>query len=128
MSASAKVTTEFSEAVQRYFDLMYDCDVSRFDQVFHPTAQLHGVRGGSLTMWPAAKYREILSKREAPKTAGAPREEQILMIDFTSPNQALAKVRVRIHQNVFVDYLTFLKIDGEWKITAKAFHVEGSSA
>lgn len=128
MSASAETAAQFSEAIQRYFDLMYDCDVSRFDQVFHPTAQLHGVRDGALTVWPAATYREVLSKRQAPKSVGAPRQDEILMIDFTSPDQALAKVRVRIHQNVFVDYLTFLKIDGEWRITAKAFHVELSDA
>ena len=128
MSASTETAAQFSEAIQRYFNLMYDCDVSRFDQVFHATAQLHGVRDGALTVWPAATYREVLSKRQAPKSAGAPREEEILMIDFTSSDQALAKVRVRIHQNVFVDYLTFLKIDGEWRITAKAFHVERSDA
>jgi hypothetical protein len=128
MSASAETVAQFSEAIQRYFDLMYDCDVSRFDQVFHPTAQLHGVRDGALTVWPAATYREVLSKRQAPKSVGAPRQDEILLIDFTSPDQALAKVRVRIHQNVFVDYLTFLKIDGEWRITAKAFHVERSDA
>ena len=29
-------------AVERYFALMYDNDVSRFDQVFAPSAQLHG--------------------------------------------------------------------------------------
>jgi hypothetical protein len=127
MNATSEVNTMLSQAIQRYFDLMYDCDVSKFDQVFHPTAQLHGVRDGALTMWPAATYREILAKRQAPKSVDAPRQEEILMIDFTSPNQALAKVRVRIHQNVFVDYLTFLKIDGEWRITAKAFHVERSS-
>jgi Putative lumazine-binding len=67
MNASAEAIAEFSQAIQRYFNLMYDCDTSKFDQVFHPTAQLHGVRNGALTMWPAATYREVLAKREAPK-------------------------------------------------------------
>src|ERR1700722_7816810 len=84
VSASTETAAQFSEAIQRYFNLMYDCDVSRFDQVFHATAQLHGVRDGGLTVWPAATYREVFSKRQAPKSAGAPREEEILMIDFTS--------------------------------------------
>src|ERR1700734_3913241 len=47
-----------TEAVQRYFDLLYDVDLSRFDQVFCPTAQLHGLRDGKLVMWPAETYRE----------------------------------------------------------------------
>lgn len=46
------------------------------------------------------------------------------MVDVASPNQALAKVRIRINQNVFVDYLVFLKIGGEWRITSKAFYLE----
>lgn len=56
-----------SDAVQRYFDLLYDCDLSRFDRVFCPTAQLHGLRDGSLTMWPAATYREVLAGRPSPR-------------------------------------------------------------
>jgi hypothetical protein len=33
-------------AVREYFDLMYDSDVSRFDRVFRPTAQLHWILDG----------------------------------------------------------------------------------
>src|SRR5437870_4353742 len=36
------------QAVQQYFDLMYDADVSVFDRVFRPTAQLHGLRDGKM--------------------------------------------------------------------------------
>ncbi len=37
-------------AVERYFDLMFDSDVSRFDQVFAPSAQLHGLRDGNFAV------------------------------------------------------------------------------
>jgi len=30
-----------TQAVQRYFDLIYDCDLSHFDHVFYQSAQLH---------------------------------------------------------------------------------------
>ena len=113
-------------AVQRYFDLMYDCDVANFDRVFRSSAQLHGFRDGQMTVWPAETYKDILSKRQSPKSRNAPREEQVLLVDFASPTQALAKVRVRIGPTVFTDYLTYHRIDGEWLITSKAYHVEGS--
>jgi hypothetical protein len=112
------------EAVQRYFDLMYDGDTSRFDRVFRSTSQLHGFREGKMTMWPAADYKEILRGRQSPKAVGARREEQVLLMDFASSSQALVKVRVRINTIVFVDYLTYHRIDGEWLITGKAYHVE----
>jgi len=31
---------------------------------------------------------------------------------------------VRINAKVFIDYLVFHRIDGEWTITSKAYHVD----
>ncbi len=117
-----------SEAVQRYFDLMYDCDVAKFDRVFRPTSQLHGFREGEMTVWPAQTYKDVLAKRASPKSGGAPRQEEILLMDFASPTQALVKVRVRINATVFVDYLSYHRFGDDWLITAKSYHVENSGA
>jgi hypothetical protein len=111
-------------AIRRYLDLMYDSDLSRFDQVFRSTAQLHGVREGKLQMMTAQAFRDLLASRPSPKSLGAPREEEVLLVDVASSTQALAKVRVRIDRTVFVDYLTYHLIDGDWLITAKGYHVE----
>ena len=115
---------DLGAALVRYFNLMYDCDVAHFDRVFAPTAQLHGFRDGALSCWPAAQYKEVLAGRTSPKALGAAREEQIILLDFTSPTQALAKVRVRINDMVFVDYLSYHKVDGTWLVTSKAYHRE----
>lgn len=116
--------TALLEAVQRYFDLMYDCDVSRFEQVFSASSQLHGYRDGEMKVWPAAIYKDILAKRQSPKSTGAPRFEEILMVDIASASQAFTKVRVKINATMFVDYLTWHRIDGKWLITGKGYHVE----
>lgn len=110
-------------ALQRYFDLMYDCDVAKFDKVFSSTSQLHGFREGKMTVWPAAEYKDILKNRQSPKAQGARREEEILLMDFASPTQALAKVRVRIGPMVFFDYLIYHRIGDEWLITSKGYHL-----
>ena len=47
-------TQELTEAVQLYLDLMYDCDVGKFDRVSCSTSQLHGFREGKMTWWPFA--------------------------------------------------------------------------
>lgn len=114
------------DATHRYFDLMYDCDVSRFDQVFAPSVQLHGYRDGQMMVWPAQTYRDILKKRQSPKSVNAPRLNEILAMDFISPTMAFTKVRVRIIAMVFLDYLTWHYIDGKWLITSKGFHVEST--
>jgi len=111
-------------AVRRYFDLMYDSDLTRFDRVFAPTAQLHGFRDGRLTMWSAAHFKEVMASRPSPQALKAPREETVLALDFVARDQAIAKVRVRIGATVFVDCLTYHRAEGEWLITHKAYNVE----
>jgi hypothetical protein len=116
--------TALTQAVQRYFDLMYDGDIAQFDNVFHPSMQLHGFRGGTIAMIPAADYRAMLAGAESPRAQGAPRQEEILLLDIAAADQAFAKLRVRINTILYLDYLSYHCIDGNWMVTAKSFHVE----
>lgn len=119
---------ELMTALQKYLDLMYDCDSSRFDEVFRPTAHLHGFRDGEMKVWSMEVYRDILKQRQSPKSQNAPREDEVLSVDFASPTMALVKVRVRIAAWLFVDYLTWHRENGQWQITSKGFHLESEEA
>jgi hypothetical protein len=112
------------DAVERYFDLMFDSDVSRFGQVFAPSAQLHGMRDGNLRLLPAQDYKNALASGPSPKSKNAPRQQEILLVDFASSTQAIVKVRVRIDTLLYLDYLSYHHIAGAWLITAKSFQVE----
>ena len=114
---------ELTEALRKYFDLMYDCNIANFAQVFSPTAQLHGDRDGKMTCWPAAEYKEILRARQSPLSLEAPRQDSTLLIDIGSAGHAFAKVEVRIHAGIYHDYLTYHKIDGRWVITSKGYQL-----
>jgi hypothetical protein len=114
-------------AVARYFDLMHEADVSTFDSIFRPTAQLHGLRNGQMRMLSASEYKALLAAGPSPKSKGAPRQEQILLVDFASATQALVKVRVRVDTTVYVDYLSYHFVDGNWLVSAKVFHAENVS-
>jgi hypothetical protein len=111
------------DAIRKYFDLMYDCDIANFADVFSPAAQLHGYRDGTMVCWPAAEYKAILKARQSPLSLGSPRQDSILLTDIASPSHAFAKVEVRIHAGIYHDYLTFHKIDGRWLITSKGYHL-----
>jgi hypothetical protein len=100
------------EAVERYFALMYDNGVSRFDQVFAPSAQLHGLRDGGLRLIPAADYKQRLASRPSPQSKNAPRLQEVLLVDFASRTQAVVKVRVRIDTQQYLDHLCWHLIDG----------------
>ena len=112
------------DAVERYFDLMFDSEVSRFDRVFASSAQLSGLRDGNLRVLSAQEYRNVLASGPSPKSRNAPRQQEILLVDFASPTQAVVKVRVRIDALLYLDYLSYHCIDDAGLITAKSFHVE----
>ncbi|MFL6817450.1 MAG: nuclear transport factor 2 family protein [Bradyrhizobium sp.] len=119
--------TSLMTAVARYFDLMHEADVSAFDSIFRPTAQLHGLRNGQMRMLSASEYKAMLAAGPSPRSKGAPRQEQILLVDFASATQALVKVRVRVDTILYVDYLSYHFVDGDWLVSAKAFHGENVS-
>jgi len=112
------------DAVDRYFETMFDCDVARFDRLFASTAQLHGLRDGQIRVLPAAEYRGLLASAPSPKSKNAPRQQEILLVDFASSDQAMVKLRVRIDTILYLDYLAFHLIAGAWRVTAKSFHIE----
>jgi hypothetical protein len=112
------------DAVERYFDLMFDSEVSRFDHVFASSAQLSGLRDGNLRVLSAQEYRNVLASGQSPKSRNAPRQQEILLVDFASPTQAVVKVRVRVDTLLYLDYLSYHRINNAWLITAKSFHVE----
>jgi hypothetical protein len=75
--------TEVQAALEIYFDVMYDCDMEKFDRIFHPTCTLFTGQDGALTVRPFQQYRQEMASRTAPRTAGQSREaERIVKIDM----------------------------------------------
>jgi hypothetical protein len=122
--SNASSIDELLDAIERYFDLMFDSDVARFDEVFARSAQLHGLRDAKVRILTAQEYKEMLKSYPSPQSKKAPRQQEILLVDFASPTQAFAKVRVRVDAIQYLDYLSYHRVDDNWLITAKSFHVE----
>lgn len=111
-----------SQSVDLYFQALHECDLSKFDRVFHPSCSLFDSTGGVFTAMPIADYREVIAQRRSPKSAGQAREDQLIAIDLLSADAAVAKVQLRIHNNVFVDHLSLARVDGRFMIVAKVWH------
>lgn len=92
-----------------------------FRKAFHPDAKLFAIRDG--------KYWQLTSEEFAARAAGKPaadeaqRKRTIESVDITG-NAAVAKIVLDYPQVKFTDYMSLLKIDGEWKIVNKTFHAE----
>ncbi len=109
--------------LQTYFDVMYECDMAKFDQVFHPACSLFTAGGATLVVRPFSTYREEMKARTPPKLLGQTRAmETIVKIDMLSNDIALAQVRVQIHDKLYADNLNLVQVDGRWMVVAKIYH------
>lgn len=117
---------EIQTTLQTYFDVMHECDMEKFDQVFHPSCSLFTADGAELVVKPFELYRREMSTRISPKSRAQQRDrERIVKIDFLSDQMALAQVRVQIHEKLFSDNLNLVKIGPRWMVVAKIYHLLG---
>jgi 4-oxalocrotonate tautomerase len=116
--------TEYAEivaALPLYFDGFYNGDVALLKRIFHPACHLSHANGGKLGHDDMETVYARLAGRASPAQNGEARRDVILGIDLSSPVSALARVQLAIGPRLFTDYLSFLKIDGQWRIIAKVF-------
>lgn len=92
-----------------------------FRKAFHTDAKLFAVRDG--------KYWQLTSEEYIARAPGKPaddeaqRKRSIEAIDI-SGNAAVAKVVLDYPQVKFTDYMSLLKMDGQWRIVNKTFYAE----
>lgn len=90
-------------------------------KAFHTEGNLIFIRDGKYTTRPFADY--IAGFTGKPAADEANRKRFIEAVDV-SGNAAVAKIVLDYPATRFVDYMSLLKIDGEWKIVAKIFYAE----
>ena len=116
---------ELHKAIDLYFDAIYYCDTEKLDAVFHPASSLFDADEGTIFVDPIASFRKDVATRPSPASVEQKREEEVILIDFLSPKSATVKLRLRAHDNIFVDHLSFVKDqNNDWKIVAKVWHLE----
>ncbi len=108
-------------AIEHYFRGHATGQGEHFRKVFHADSKLFAVRDG--------KYWQLTSEEYIARAPGkapadeAQRKRSIESVDITG-NAAIAKVVLDYPQVKFTDYMSLLKIDGEWKIVNKTFYAE----
>ena len=92
-----------------------------FKKAFHPEAKLFWIREGKFTQRTSQEY--IAGASGKPAADEAQRKRWIASVDVTG-NAAVAKIVLDYPSGRFTDYMSLLKVDGEWKIVNKTFVVE----
>jgi len=113
---------QLQTAVQLYFDGLYEGDVEKFAQVFHPRARLFSATEGELFSIGMEEYFTMVAGRASPASRGDQRMDEIVSMTVVSPTMAHARVRDVYLPKHFIDDLGFLHLDGRWQIVSKIFH------
>ena len=90
-------------------------------KAFHTEGNLVFIRDGKFTTRSFADY--IAGFTGKPAADEAQRKRSIESIDI-SGNAAVGKIVLDYPATRFVDYMSLLKINGEWKIVNKSFYAE----
>ena len=105
-------------AVEHYFRAHATGLGEHHRKVFHPDARLFAVRDGKY--WTLSSEDYIARSPGKPAADEAERKRAVEMVDIAG-NAAVAKVVLDYPDVKFTDYMSLLKIDGEWKIVNKTF-------
>ena len=95
-------------------------DGAHHAMVFHPESKLFWIRGDTLNTRTSPDY--IAGASGAPAENEDQRRREITMVDVTG-DAAVAKIVLDYPDALITDYMSLLKIDGEWKIVNKIFTV-----
>lgn len=114
-------------ALEHYLQGHATGDGSHHAKVFHEVADLYWMRDGELQTRTSEEY--IAGAPGSPAADEARRRRRITMVDVTG-DAAVARIELDYPNALITDYMSLLKIDGEWRIVNKIFHVgqRGASA
>jgi hypothetical protein len=107
--------------VQLYFDGIIKYDEDALRTAFHPQASIIGTTGEGEADWEPFEEWVVYTRGDAPDPTG--RNNRIVSIDITG-NAASVKTDLAWPHVHYVDYLSLLKIDGNWVIVNKIWNRE----
>jgi Putative lumazine-binding len=110
------------DLLRRYCDALYRCDTAILATVFHTSAQYFTASGGELLHLDMNSYFPIVEQRNSPESAGDLYTFSIDSIELAGAFTAIARMRSSMLGKDFIDLLTLIQLEGEWKIIAKVFH------
>ena len=120
MSASKDIHV----CIEAYYEGLRTSDAGKIRSVFHPSARITGYLPDGLHEMTVEEFSGFVeSQQPSPEQSG----EQAMM-DILSCDVAGDTAGVRLRESylgmVFIDTFSLLKVDGEWRIYNKLFHVE----
>lgn len=117
--------SQIEATIQTYFDCMFEASAEKTHAAFHPNAKITGFTPDGLVELSVDQFAKMVASTEpSPKASGATAFLEIISLDIAG-DTAVARVRDDYLKARYLDTLSFLRSDGEWRIYNKLFHIEG---
>ncbi len=113
---------ELRAVIRDYLDGLYDGDIDKLDTVFHPRAIYATADEPEPMIRSMDEYFPVVAARVSPAEREEARNGSIDDIQLAGDNTAFARVRTTMLGRDFVDFLSFVRENGQWLIIAKVFH------
>lgn len=113
-----KDSAAISGVLESYFKDIYEGDTALLSTLYHPGTLLFGDVQGKPYYKTLPEYLDGVAHRQSPKDSGKPFKGEIISIDVIQ-SIAIAKVRVKMYDFNYHEFLSFHKIDGRWLIVNK---------
>jgi len=127
METSATDSAAIAQLLDTYFKSIYTGDVALLRSTFHPGTLLFGDVKGQPYAKTLEQYLDGVANRQSPKDSGKPYKGEVVSVSAVN-SIATARVRVRMYDFDYTDFLSLHKIDGHWLIVSKLMtDVSGSN-
>ena len=120
-SLAASEEAAVRAALDHYLQGHATGDGAHHAAAMHPEGRMLFVRDGALQTRSFPEY--IAGTSGKPAADEAQRRRRIVSVDITG-SAATGKIELDYPQATLTDYMSLLKVDGEWKIVGKIFHSE----
>ena len=115
---------QIETVVRLYIESMNESNPDKVKKAFHENAKVVGFLHGDLLQLSVNDFAGfVASQQPSPKEKGEDVEFEILTCEIEGTT-ALVKIRDKYLGITFLDTVSFLKADDEWKIYNKLFNVE----
>jgi hypothetical protein len=115
---------QIRNVIQLYIDSMNESNPDKVKQAFHGNAKVVGYLNGDFMEMSVDDFASFVeSQQPSPKEKGEDVVFEILSLEKEGTT-ALVKIRDKYLGITFLDTLSFIKFEGEWRLYNKLFNVE----
>ena len=118
---------KIEHSIQTYYDSMYFSNGDLVRKIFHQDAKITGYLNNKLLRQSVEDFASFVEhQKPSPKEKEDKIILEILSLDI-GKTTAVAKVRDNYIGMIFIDTLSFIKVENNWQIYNKLFEIVGKA-